>query len=171
MCKLQRVAHKLNIKLWLHSGPEVINVFSCSTQLSMKFHLVIKIKKHQQLNYFHAQLSWACSAELGMKEVLKNGCILRFISKINFVLSWVEHEKKFITSGPVCEWFSGVDTLIKSTKRKIIPLWSNRCTALHLNYSDSAICSTALGNVFVLGNSSDLSRKSYPIRYSSGLIW
>ena len=27
--------------------------------------------------------------------------ILTFMSKINFVLSWVEREKSFITSGPV----------------------------------------------------------------------
>ena len=26
--------------------------------------------------------------------------ILKFVSRINFVLSWVEHEKSFITSGP-----------------------------------------------------------------------
>ena len=26
--------------------------------------------------------------------------ILTFMSRINFVLSWVEHEKSFITSGP-----------------------------------------------------------------------
>ena len=29
-------------------------------------------------------------------------CILTFTSRINFVLSWVEHEKSFITSGQVC---------------------------------------------------------------------
>ena len=27
--------------------------------------------------------------------------ILTFMSRINFVLSWVEHEKSFMTSGPV----------------------------------------------------------------------
>ena len=27
--------------------------------------------------------------------------ILTFMSRTNFVLSWVEHEKSFITSGPV----------------------------------------------------------------------
>ena len=31
-----------NITLSGDLGPEVINLFSCSTQLSMKFHLVIK---------------------------------------------------------------------------------------------------------------------------------
>ena len=49
--------------------------------------------------FFNAQLSWACSAELSMKEVLKIVSTLRFISKINFMLSWVEHERSFITSG------------------------------------------------------------------------
>ena len=54
-----------------YSGPKVIKLFSCSTQLSMKFHLVIKIKiptiktsfkkcqdlKIYEQNKFHAQLS------------------------------------------------------------------------------------------------------------------
>ena len=30
-------------------------------------------------------------------------CILVFMSSWNFVLSWVEHEKSFLTSGPVFE--------------------------------------------------------------------
>ena len=44
-------------------GPEVIKLFSCSTQLSMKFHLVIKIKIPTVKTVFmlssaeHAQLS------------------------------------------------------------------------------------------------------------------
>ena len=41
--------------------------FSCSTQLSMKFHLVIKIKIPTIITFFHSQLSWACLAELSMK--------------------------------------------------------------------------------------------------------
>ena len=45
------------------SGPEVIKLFSCSTQLSMKFHLVIKVKIPKIKTFFmlnsaeHAQLS------------------------------------------------------------------------------------------------------------------
>ena len=45
------------------SGPKVIKLFSCSTQLSMKFHLVIKIKMLTIKTFFmlnsaeHAQLS------------------------------------------------------------------------------------------------------------------
>ena len=36
-----------------------------------------------------------------MKEVFfKNIGILRFVSKIIFMLSWVEHEKSFTTPGP-----------------------------------------------------------------------
>ena len=31
-------------------------------------------------------------------------CILTFMSRINFVLSWVERRKSFITSGPVWSW-------------------------------------------------------------------
>ena len=33
--------------------------------------------------------------------------ILTFMSRINFVLSWVEHEKSFITPGPDCKFTSG----------------------------------------------------------------
>ena len=52
-------------------GPEVRKLFSCSTQLSMKFVLFINLKiLTKVLNFFHAQLSWASSAELSMKKVL-----------------------------------------------------------------------------------------------------
>ena len=72
----------------------------CHAQLSMKFHLVIKIKIPTVKTFFmlnsaeHAQLSWA------WKKFQNFISILRFISKTNFMLSWVEHEKSFITSGP-----------------------------------------------------------------------
>ena len=57
-----------HLRLW--SGLEVIKLFSCSTQLSMK-------------------------------KVLTVGIFI-FMTKWNFMLSWVEHEKSFITSGPDC---------------------------------------------------------------------
>ena len=41
-----------------------------------------------------AQLSWAWNNFQNFVT------ILRFINKTNFMLSWVEHEKSFITSGP-----------------------------------------------------------------------
>ena len=85
-------------KVW--SGPEVIKLFSCSAQLSMKFHLVIKIKIPTIKTFFSAQLSWACSAELSMKDVLNKCQYLKIYeqNKFHAQLSW--HEKSSITSGP-----------------------------------------------------------------------
>ena len=82
--------------------PQGYKTFSCLTQLSMKFHLVIKIKISTIKTFFmlnsaeHAQMSWA------WKKFSKIVSILRFIRKLNFMLSWVEHEKSFITSWPEC---------------------------------------------------------------------
>ena len=82
------------------SWPVVIKKFSCSTQLSVKFILLINLKVLTIfLNFFHAQLSWACSAELSMEKVLIVGFFI-FMTKWNFMLSWVEHEKSFISSRP-----------------------------------------------------------------------
>ena len=41
-----------------------------------------------------AQLSWA------WKKFQNFNSVLRFINKTNFILSWVEHEKKFYNLGP-----------------------------------------------------------------------
>ena len=51
--------------------------------------------------------------------------ILTFMSKKNFVLSWVEHEKSFITSGP--EWSNYLDFVIL-----MLPLLWTCCAALLL---------------------------------------
>ena len=64
------------------SGPKVMKHFSCSTQLSMKFILPINIKMPTFVG------------------------ILMFISKINFMLSWVEHEK-LINSLVLCYLLAG----------------------------------------------------------------
>ena len=75
-----------------------------------------------------------------MKKVLIFGIFI-FMTKWNFMLNWIEHEKSFITSGPGCthrsycrfccalaqmgtklkgcEWFTGVYTSKTSTKNKI----------------------------------------------------
>ena len=50
-----------------HPVPMVIKLFSCSTQLSMNFHLVIKMKIPTIKTFFMLN-----SAKLSMKEVLKN---------------------------------------------------------------------------------------------------
>ena len=73
------------------SGPEVIKLFSCSTQLSMKFVLLIYLKLLTILNSFLLNIA-----------DLENFSVNKYenANRENFMLSWVEHEKKFITSGP-----------------------------------------------------------------------
>ena len=83
------------------SDPEIIKLFSCSAQLSLKFSLLINMKKSTIVGIFifisreSFMLSYFSKKEFGM--IVSN---LRFISMKKFMLSWVEHEKSFITSGP-----------------------------------------------------------------------
>ena len=83
------------------TGPEVIKLFSCSTHLSMKFHFVIKNKNTKNLKLFFMLNS--------AEQISKFACILGCINK-NFMLSWVEHEKSFITLGPKV---TKIDSLVK----------------------------------------------------------
>ena len=81
------------------SGPEV-KLFSCSTQLSMKFLLLINLKLPTIANSF---LLNKAEHEIFSANKYENANfvgIFIFISGENFMLSWVEHEKSFITSGP-----------------------------------------------------------------------
>ena len=43
-----------------HVGPEVIKKFSCSTQLSMKFEMLLKYKNIKKLSIFQVQISLEC---------------------------------------------------------------------------------------------------------------
>ena len=74
--------------------PEVIKLFSCSTQLSTKFQLLIKTK-------IPTNKGMSC---LSLSDVvfimLIDVKMLTIMSRINFVLSLVEYVKSFITSGP-----------------------------------------------------------------------
>ena len=45
--------------------------------------------------------------------------ILTFMSRINFVLSWVEHGKSFITSGPGCRSTHGTERKITQTATRL----------------------------------------------------
>ena len=75
--------------LFFQTGPEVIKLFSCSTQLSMKFQMLIKtFKKIPKMKKFLA-LSLS-DVELIMLINVKMPIIvgiLTFMSRINFVLS------------------------------------------------------------------------------------
>ena len=73
---------------------KVIKLFLCSTQLSMTFSLLINMKMPTivDISIFISR-KCSCSAIFSKKEfaIVSN---LRFMSKINFMLSWGEHEKK-----------------------------------------------------------------------------
>ena len=74
-------------------GPEVINLFSCSTQLSMKFFLLINVKVPTIVGILIFMSGK--NNILGLSEP-KNGRIYSW----KFRISCSEHEKSFITSGP-----------------------------------------------------------------------
>ena len=82
------------------SGPEVIKLFSCSTQLSIKFEMLISVKNIKKFSFFQAQISLESIFLLINVKMPTTVGILTFISRKNFMLSGVEHEKSFITSGP-----------------------------------------------------------------------
>ena len=83
------------------SDPEVIKSFSCSTQVSMKFSLLMNMKMPTIFGIFifiSREIFMLSSAILSKKECAIVGN-LRFISGTSFMLCWVKHEKSFITSG------------------------------------------------------------------------
>ena len=83
------------------TGPELIKLFSCSTQLSMKFVLLINIKLLTIANSFLRNI--AEHENFSANEYENANTIVGifiFISREIFMLSWVKHEKRFITSGP-----------------------------------------------------------------------
>ena len=75
--------------------------------LNITEHENVSANKYENANYcwhfqiylqrkFHAQLSWAWEIKMKMPTIVG---IFIFISRENFMLIWVEHEKTFITSG------------------------------------------------------------------------
>ena len=84
--------------------PRSYKHFSCSTQLSMKFVLLINFKLLTIVNSFLLKHSWASmkvSLLTNMKMPTFVGIVFIHINKENFMHSLVKHEKSFITSGPV----------------------------------------------------------------------
>ena len=82
------------------SGPEFIKLFSCSTQLSMIFFLLINVKMPTIVGIL--TFMSGKNSNLGLSEPKKAEFLDIFIfrSIYNFMLNSVEHDKKFITSGP-----------------------------------------------------------------------
>ena len=83
------------------SSPQVIKLFSCSTQLSMKFVLLINLNWLTIANSFLLNMT---EHETFSANKYENANFLKmptfvgifiFISRENFLLSWVEHEECF----------------------------------------------------------------------------
>ena len=78
--------------------PEVIKRFSCSTQLSMKF---VQLKNLKLLTIANSFLLNIVEHEIFSANKYENVVgIFIFISRENFMFSWIEHEKKITTSEP-----------------------------------------------------------------------
>ena len=75
--------------------------FSCSSQLSMKFFLLINIKMPTNVGIliFISRKSFMLSSDV--QEEPLNCWYLIFIGVTNFILSWVEHEKRFHNLRPM----------------------------------------------------------------------
>ena len=75
-------------------------LFSCSTQLSTKFQLLIKNEIPTNKKFLALSISDVIFIMLINVKMPTIVGILTFMSRINFVLSLVEHGKSFLTSGP-----------------------------------------------------------------------
>ena len=75
----------------------MIKVMSCSTQLSMKFQLLIKTKLLENKDFLALEYSDVVFILLINVKMPTIVGILTFISRINFMHSSVELEKSFIT--------------------------------------------------------------------------
>ena len=80
------------------SGPEAIKLFSFSTQLSTKFVLLINVKMPKIVGIltFISRRNTINEYLRHLKQETSS-----FVGILVFMISWVEHEKSFITSGPV----------------------------------------------------------------------
>ena len=81
-------------------GPEIIKLFSCSTQLSMKFILLKSVKMPTIVGI----LTFISMINIPSKCFKQDKLVIfqyfTFYEQLNFVLSWVEHDFFFITSWP-----------------------------------------------------------------------
>ena len=78
---------------WVNNWPEVIELFACPTQLSMKFQLVMKTQMLKYKNFSCFQTLRCCiyhAYKINVKMPTSVG-ILTLMSMINFMLTWVEH--------------------------------------------------------------------------------
>ena len=85
-------------------SPKSMKLFSCTTQLSVKFFLLINVKMPTIvgigiLTFMSRKNRVAFSAYLSLKKA-EFLAMFKLISISNFMLISVEHETSFITSGP-----------------------------------------------------------------------
>ena len=111
------------------SGPKIIKLFSCSTQLSMKFVLLINLKL---LIFENSVLLNIAEHEISLLISIKMPTIVDIfilISRENFMLSWIEHEKSFTTSGPdFCIWATTSENVSSDVPRAKIQISLGICT-------------------------------------------
>ena len=81
-------------------GPEIIKLFSWSTQQSMKFQMLISIKIPRNSAFSGSGKPRMLLFLLRNVKMPTNIGILTFMSGKNFMVTWAEHEKSFITSRP-----------------------------------------------------------------------
>ena len=84
----------------LKPGSEVIKLFF---MLNSDEHEIFSANKYENANnswHFHIYKQRKFHAQQCFARKLEIVSNLIFISRRNFMLSWVEHEKRFITSGP-----------------------------------------------------------------------
>ena len=90
--------------IWALPSPEDIKHFSCYKtffMLNSAEHEIFRANKYENTNiswHFHIYWHRKFHAQLCLEFASLSN--LRFISRTKFMLSWVEHEKDFITSGP-----------------------------------------------------------------------
>ena len=116
-------------------GPRGYKTFSCSTQLNMKIFMLINLKLLAMPNSL--LLNIAEHENFSANKYENANYSLVFISRENFMLSWVEHENSFITSGPDC-----IDAQVRlsfmyahmseSTPSYVSPHWLNSCSSTNL---------------------------------------
>ena len=83
----------------INHGPEVIKLFLAQLNWAWNFNCSSKLKYKQMKKFLALSLSddvFILLINVKMPTIVG---ILTFMSRMNFVLSWVEHGKSFITSG------------------------------------------------------------------------
>ena len=113
----------------IRPGLEVIKLFSCSTQLSTKFILLISVKMPTIVGIL-TYISMINTTYERLKAINFFVCwYFSFYEQLKFVLSWVEREKSFLTSRPDLDpnsltfWWYSLKNFSKKNDLKKICRW------------------------------------------------